>query len=126
MSVKFNIVERGNPSDPTAPKKFYPSIVSSGRTSMDLLTEQIANASTVSPADVSAVLISLLSLIPQELSRGNIVELGDFGNFWLRAKVAGAETAEEVRSSQIESLRSRFNPGKKFKNVLDGIEFKKA
>ena len=126
MSVKFNIAERGNPSDPTAPKKFYPSIVSSGRTSLDLLTEQIANASTVSPADVSAVLISLMTLIPQELSRGNIVELGDFGNFWLRAKVAGAETAEEVRSSQIESLRSRFTPGKKFKTVLDGIEFKKA
>ena len=126
MSVKYNIVERGNPSDQTAPKKFYPSIVSSGRASLDLMTEQIANASTVSPADVSAVLISLLTLIPQELSRGNIVELGDFGSFWLRARSDGTETAEEVRSTQIHSLRSRFNPGKKFRNVLDIIEFEKA
>ena len=126
MTVKYNIVERGNPADPTAPKKFYPSIVSSGRASLDLITEQIANTSTVSPADVSAVLISLLTLIPQELSRGNVVELGDFGNFWLRARGEGSETAEEVRATQIYSLRPRFHPGKKFKNILDVIEFEKA
>jgi len=89
MSVKYNIVERGNPADPSAPKKFYPSIVSSGRASLDLISEQIANTSTVSPADVAAVLTSLLTLIPQELSRGNVVELRDFGNFWLRARSEG-------------------------------------
>ena len=33
MSVKFNVVERGNPSNREAPKKFYPSIQSSGRVS---------------------------------------------------------------------------------------------
>jgi hypothetical protein len=47
MSVKFNIVERGNPSNPQAPKKFYPSIQSSGRMTL------------------------------RELAKGNIVELGD-------------------------------------------------
>ena len=30
MTVKFNVVERGNPSNQAAPKKFYPSIESSG------------------------------------------------------------------------------------------------
>jgi len=31
MTVKFNIVERGNPSNREAPKKYYPSVQSSGR-----------------------------------------------------------------------------------------------
>jgi len=126
MSVKYNIVERGNPADPTAPKKFYPSIVSSGRADEDLISDQIANASTVSPPDIAAVLKSLLNQIPQELSRGNVVDLGDFGSFWLKTKSEGSETAEEVRSSNVHTLRPRFYPGKKFKEVLDKITFEKA
>ncbi|MBM3126702.1 MAG: DNA-binding protein, partial [Chloroflexi bacterium] len=31
MTVKFNVVERGNPANPAAPKKFYPSVKSTGR-----------------------------------------------------------------------------------------------
>jgi len=126
MAVKFNIIQRGNPSDPTAPKKFYPSIVYSGRASLDLISEQIAGASTVSPADVSAMLKSLLELIPQELRRGNVVELGDFGNFWLKSNSHGADTAEDVKSNQIHTLLPRFNPGKKFKRILARINFEKA
>ena len=30
MSVKYNVIERGHPSDQTAPKKYYPSAVASG------------------------------------------------------------------------------------------------
>lgn len=42
MTVKFNVVPRGNPSNPALPKKFYPSIQSSGRTTMRQLATRIA------------------------------------------------------------------------------------
>ncbi len=126
MTVTYNIVERGNPSDLTAPKKFYPSIVHTGRASLDLISDQIAHASAITAADVSAVLKNLLSLIPQELSRGNVVELGDFGNFWLKTNSEGAVTAEEVRAGQIIRLAPRFHPGVKFKRTLEVIAFEKA
>ena len=126
MTVKFNVVQRGNPSNAEAPKKFYPSIESSGRKTMRQLAGQISQISTVSSVDTMAVLEALLTIIPQELAAGNIVELGDFGNFWLRADTEGADTAEAVRASQINSVLPRFNPGKEFKKVLDTIEFEKA
>jgi len=126
MTVKFNVVERGNPANAAAPKKFYPSIQSSGRVSLRELAKQISVISTVSSADTMAVLEALLTTIPQELSRGNIVELGDFGNFWLRSEAEGVETAEAVRGSQVTGLLPRFNPGKEFKKVLDSVEFEKA
>lgn len=126
MSVKFNVVQRGNPSNLQAPKKFYPSIESSGRRTLRQMAERIAQISTVSSADTMAVLEALLTTIPQELADGNIVELGDFGNFWLKSNSDGANTAEEVRASQITSLLPRFNPGKEFKKVLDTIELEKA
>jgi len=126
MTVKYNVVERGNPSNPAAPKKFYPSIKSSGRRTLRQMAERISQISTVSSTDTMAVLEALLTTIPQELAAGNIVELGDFGNFWLRGDSEGMETPEAVRASSIKGVLPRFNPGKEFKKVLDVIEFEKA
>jgi len=126
MTVKFNVVERGNPANAAAPKKFYPSIQSSGRMSLRELAKEISSISTVSSTDTLAVLEALLTIIPKELSKGNIVELGDFGSFWLRSGAEGADTAEAVRGNQITKVLPRFNPGKEFKKTLDAIEFEKA
>ena len=126
MTVKYNVVERGNPSKPAAPKKFYPSIESSGRKTLRQMAERIAEISTVSSADTMDVLEALLTTIPDELAAGNIVELGDFGNFWLRNEADGMDTADAVRASNITNILPRFNAGKEFKKVLDTIEFEKA
>jgi predicted histone-like DNA-binding protein len=126
MSVKFNVVERGNPANREAPKKFYPSIASTGRRTLRQLAERIAQISTVSSADTMAVLEALLTTIPQELASGNVVELGDFGNFWLKANSEGVDTAEAVRASQITTLLPRFNAGKEFKKVLASVDYEKG
>jgi predicted histone-like DNA-binding protein len=126
MSVKYNVIQRGNPSEPTDPKKYYPSIASTGRVTLRQLSQGISKTCTVRSADVMAVLEGMLAIIPDELARGNIVELGDFGNFWLKANADGVESAEEARASQITNLLPRFNPGKEFKKMLDTIEFEKA
>lgn len=123
MSVKFNIVERGNPSNPTAPKKFYPSIQSSGRLTLRELAEQASDRSTLTVADITAAVESFLAIVPKELAKGNIVELGDFGSFWLKTTAEGADTLEEVRADQISTVLPRFNPGKQFKRMLDNIRF---
>jgi len=126
MTIKFNIIERANPRDLEAPKKFYPSIQSSGRMSLRQLSQRISQMCTVSSPDTMAVLESLLTIIPQELADGNIVELGDFGNFWLRSSSAGAEEMDKVSASQVTSLMPRFNPGKEFKKALTTVDFVKS
>ena len=126
MTVKFNVVQRGNPSNAEAPKKFYPSIESSGRKTLRQMAARISEISTVSSTDTMAVLEALLTTIPEELSKGNIVELGNFGSFWLRSEAEGADSAEAVRGNQITKVLPRFNPGKEFKKALDAIEFEKA
>ena len=126
MSVKFNVVERGNPANPEAPKKFYPSIQSSGRMTLRELAERASEMSTLTTTDLMAAIESFLTIVPRELAKGNIVELGEFGSFWLRASSEGTETAEEVRPNQISGVLPRFNPGKEFKRHLDSIEFSKS
>ena len=125
MSVKYNVISKGNPGDPKAPKKHYPSVKSSGRVTLRQLSKQIAEISTVSSVDTLAVLEALLTLIPRELSNGNIVALGEFGSFWLRIQSEGAEAAEKVTASNITNVLPRFMPGKEFKQALSTTTFEK-
>jgi predicted histone-like DNA-binding protein len=126
MTVKFNIVERGNPIHPEMPKKYYPSIKSSGRVTARELAVMAAQRSTLSTMDMMAAIESFLEIIPEQLARGNIVELGDFGSYWLRTTCDGVDTPDDVRAGQITSTLPRFNPGKKFKDALKTIEFVKG
>jgi nucleoid DNA-binding protein len=59
-------------------------------------------------------------------AKGNIVEMGDFGSFWLRIEAEGAESEEEVRAERIKAVKPRFNPGKLFKKALATIDFIKG
>jgi predicted histone-like DNA-binding protein len=126
MSVHFNVVERGKPGSPETPRKFYPSIVSSGKVSQRDVAKRAAEMSTVSAADTAAVVENFLTIIAQELAKGNIVQLGEFGSFWLRTETEGADTAEEVRANQITNVLVKFTPGKEFQQVLDTITFEKV
>ena len=125
MSIKFNVVERGNPAKPQAPKKYYPSIRSSGRMTLRQLAEEASDRSTLSTADMMAAIESFLAIVPDELANGKIVELGDFGSFWLRSTSEGVDDPTKVRGDQVTSLIPRFIPGKQFKRVLDAAKFEK-
>ena len=125
MSTKYNVVARGNPADPEAPQKYYASIKSSGRVTLRELSRQIAEISTVSTVDTMAVLEGLLTIIPRQISNGNIVELGDFGTLWMSIRSDGSDKLEEVKAHNIKRVTARFNPGKEFKQVLSNTEFVK-
>ena len=126
MAVKYNVVERGKPGDPAAPKKYYPSVVSTGKTRQRALAKEVAEISTISAPDVAGTLEALLSQIPKELANGNIVDLGDFGSFRLRIQTDGSETPETVNAGKIRRVAVTFTPGKEFQQVLDAIQFEKA
>src|SRR5512147_2647747 len=125
MSIKFNVVERGRPGHAGAPKKYYPSIQSTGRVSMRQLAERASDMSTLSTADMMAAIEALLTIIPNELAQGNIAERGDFGHFWLRFHAEGAEDPAQVRGDQIWRLIPRFTPGKRFRQALRLVKFQK-
>lgn len=125
MSAKYNIIAKSNPRNPNAPKRYYPSVKTTGRTTLRQLSEEIADISTVSSVDVMAVLEAFLMLIPQKLIEGHIVELGDLGTFLLRIRSEGADSPEAITARSIKQVLVRFNPGKRFKEALRRITFQK-
>ena len=125
MSVKYNVVERGNPSDPAAPKKYYPSAVADGSVDLRYIANRAADISTVSMPDTVAVIEALLYIIPDEIGNGRVVQLGEFGSFWIKFKTEASETPEGVTSRSITGVVARFIPGKEFKLNLRNITFEK-
>jgi len=126
MTVKFNVVQRANPQEREAPKKFYPSIVATSKLTKREAARTASQMSTTSMGDTSNVLENFLTIIPQELAKGNIVELGDFGSFWLRIESDGAELEDQVNAGSITNVLVQFKPGKEFKQALAAIQFEKA
>lgn len=125
MSIKYTVVERGKPGDHEAPKKYYPYIQSTGRITKRQLAKEASDISSLSSVDMMAAIEAFLTLIPAHLVQGEIVDLGDFGNFWLRFSARGAESSTKVRGDQITTLIPRFMPGKEFKKVLRTVKFEK-
>jgi predicted histone-like DNA-binding protein len=126
MSVKFLTVARGNPADPSAPKKFYALAKASGELTFRELGKEIADGSTtISDTNVLAVLNDLVKLLSRHLSNGEIVRFGDFGSFQISLHSEGAETAEKFRSSMIKSTKVVFRPGIGLKEMQKTLKFEK-
>jgi len=70
MAIQYVVVTKGNPANPTAPKKFYAQARSSGEVALRQIAKEISDMSTVSTIDTMAVLEALLQLIPKHLADG--------------------------------------------------------
>jgi predicted histone-like DNA-binding protein len=126
MTIRVKLVNRKNPKVPTDPPKFYASAIHEHNVKMDELAIAVANRCTVRRADVHAVLFGLLDILSEELTRGNIVNLGQLGYFRVNVKSEGAETAEDYVPSMIVGKKIVYKPTKELKKLLQNIDISTA
>jgi predicted histone-like DNA-binding protein len=126
MSVKFKSVQRINPQDVTAQKKFYARTIANGATDLDELSKLVASQCTVNRADCYAVLLALEANVIRELENGRIVRLGELGSYQLGVSAQGMLTDEEVNATTIKKARINFRPGAGLKAMLKTLVYKKA
>ncbi|AZA75652.1 HU family DNA-binding protein [Chryseobacterium indoltheticum] len=125
MPITFNVIQKRNPQDPDAPQKFYADIVGNGETTLADLAKYASTVSTVSKADILAVLESTFSKIADDVADGKIVYVGEYFTLQAGGSSEGRDTAAEVNSSSIESVRTIFRPGKMIKDALKLSTFQK-
>ncbi|WP_312078224.1 DNA-binding protein [Chryseobacterium sp.] len=125
MPISFKVVQKRNPQSPNDPQKFYADIVGDGETTLDDLAKYASTVSTVSKADILAVLESTFSKIAEDVGDGKIVYVGDYFTLQAGGSSEGRDTAEEVNASSITSLKTIFRPGKMIKDALKLADFKK-
>jgi len=125
MAINYVLMQRVNPKDATAPRKFYAVAKSTGEESVRQLATEISKRSGLSTSEVFAVIEAFIDLIPERISEGKIVRLGDFGNFSVSLSGDGAEKEEEFNSTFIKDISLNFHPGKVVQKVLDSVDYKK-
>lgn len=126
MSVKYTVIEKGNPRDLQAPKKWYANAKADGELSFRELSKEIAQGSTtVSDTDVMAVLNDLIKVLGRNLANGKIVRFGDFGSFQMSFSSEGAETEQAFNAKMIKNPKIQFRPGKDLKDVTKTVTFEK-
>ena len=120
MAQNYKLVKKKNlgKDSETIPQKMFAIPSYNGYTDMETLCKMIGARSTVSSADVKAVLDNLNFVLDMELQAGHIVQLGEFGNFRLSVSSSGAENKEAFSASMLKKARVLFTPGKSLRNTV--------
>ena len=99
-------------------KKWYPqSVLVGSPVTTAQVAKRLAAESTVSPADVAAVLTSLGPVMADYMSQGRSVKLDGIGSFYFTASTNknGVATEKEVTAKLINGVRVRFLPETRYR-----------
>lgn len=126
MAIKYKVIERGEPGVAGGgTKKFYASANVTGEKSLAGLTRDIEKISTVSGADIRAVLYALVDTMTGSLAEGQVVRLGELGSLRISISSEGKEKEKEVTPATIKQARVVFTPGKAIKEMLETVTYEK-
>ena len=123
MPILFNKVERTNPQDIQAPKRWFPVLRTITRISEKQVAKEIADETTLNPKEAEMAVSQLKKVLIKNLLASNSVQLGDWGTFHLTCNGVGADTKQGVTAASISKLNIRFVPGKELSNDLAGATF---
>ena len=125
-SVTYSVVPRINPTEKSAPPRYYAQAQARGDVNVREMAERIQSTCTVHKSDVYAVLVALEDVIAEALQNGEIVRLGDLCTLQVSLSGKGAMTEEEYTTSLIERTKINFRPGKILANALASLNYTKV
>ena len=102
--IKYIIQAKKNPQKKSE-VKYYLQIAPSTPLTLTQIVKRIEKRSTVSSADVKAVLDALQSEVIYALESGNTVRLGDLGSFRLTLRSEGVDTATDAKKMGVQLIK---------------------
>lgn len=125
MSVNYSLVKYENKMGKNAGEsKFYARAQVHESITLKMFSKLISMQTTVSRADVSAVLVSAVENLVMELQRGNQVEFGELGKFRLQLTSEGVEKASDFKGDiHIKGVNIQFVSGDDLSTLFENLEF---
>jgi predicted histone-like DNA-binding protein len=124
-NVVYKVIPRVNPQKPQEAPKYYPKAIGTGYMTMADIVKRIEKECTITRADATAVIIALEDIIADAMSAGQIVQLGDFGNFYLSIKGKGALAEQDFVPALVKKAKVNFRPGKTVREALKNLSYSK-
>ena len=115
MALNYSVSLRPNPLEREASPKAYATAQMNGELSLKQLSRRVSSQTTVSRADVVAVLTATVDNLLEALKEGKQVDFGDLGKFRLQITSRGADSLEKFTASCIT--------GEDLKTIFGNLEF---
>lgn len=123
MAILVKPVQRVNPNDEDAPKKWYVTQVTTAQVDETQVAMDLADETTLNPSEAMMAIRQLRKILLRRLLGGESVKLGNWGSFSVTLSSTGAETKEEVTARNIKGVNLNFQPDEAFKTDLQKATF---
>lgn len=125
MSVKYNFVQKANPNNRDASKKWYAVPSSESALSGKAMTRAATANTSTSAIEMEAAMEYLAGYIPQQLLQGHTVKVPGLGTFRIAFKSAGvSDLADFNVSAMIKEPRILFTPEKGLReSVINNLTY---
>ncbi|PQJ76101.1 HU family DNA-binding protein [Polaribacter gangjinensis] len=118
MALQYRITKRANNIREKS-DIYIMQAVHTGKIDADELAEVISGESSLTEADIKAVLLSLGKKMQFYLQQGKIVELDAIGTFKMSFQCESATDPSQLKSPQsIKKFHINYQPTKKIKRLL--------
>lgn len=122
MVMQIKKIERPNPQN-REERRWYLAKAPGKSVGLDEIARSIEKRSTLSRADVMAVLYALVEVIPEHLINGDSVRLGALGSFRASLSSQPAATEASLNASMVKGVKVSFQAGTEVKQAMAGARF---
>lgn len=123
MSIFLKAVQRINPADPDAPKKWYPVQYTTKLVDESEVAMLMAEETTLNPMEAAMAIRQLRKVVQRLLLDGKSVRLGDWGTFNVTLATEGADTKEELTARHVKRVNINFQSGDDMKAAMQKADF---
>lgn len=123
MAILIKPVQRINPQDPEAAKKWYIVQVSTGQADETEVAMDIADETTLNGSEAMMAIRQLRKIVLRRLLSGESVAIGGWGSFNITLSSTGADSKEQLTAKNIKSVNINFQPDEAFKAELQKARF---
>nr|WP_319401240.1 hypothetical protein [uncultured Carboxylicivirga sp.] len=127
MPIKYKVIKQKTPPTTGVVKDiYYARACERKMMDLDTLVDRLEKATTLTGADIYAVLVALTSEIPNLLLDNYSVNLQSLGIFSLHFSSDSKDSPNEVNGNCINNLKVQFRPCIKLKKKLRSPKFEKS
>lgn len=123
MAILVKPIQRRNPQDEDAPKKWYVTQVTAAQVDETQVAMDLSEETTLNPSEAMMAIRQLRKVLLRHLLSGESVKLGNWGSFSVTITSTGSDTKEEVSARNIKSINLNFQPDAAFKADLQKASY---
>ena len=128
MAINYSLAARlSKPNDKGSEKKIYAAAQYQELIGLAELSAHISShGSPFSKGTIMGLLTDTVACIRENLLKGNKVQLGDMGAFFVTLSSEGSDSADDFNASMIKGVNVRWSASEEFRTLLNEATFRQV